>query len=223
MKIGAAFSAIRGGLGDVFGRLALMAILCVIGAAAATGAAAWGAFTYVLPLIPEGTGFWGAMLDLADWLAGAGIVVLAIALSPGISMMIGSALFDVAAGRVEKAVGVPPGRMVPLGEGLANGLRIGLPALGLNLLALPILFVPVANIVVFLLLNGGLMGREFFSLAAVRRMSWKEASDLRKKHPLPVLIVGLAAALFPFVAPLFGAAAMTRLIAASKTDTSSAS
>jgi uncharacterized protein involved in cysteine biosynthesis len=137
----------------------------------------------------------------------------------------GSALFDVAAARVERHIGAPPGRMVSIGEALLNGLRIALPALGLNLLAIPFLFVPVLNIIVFLWLNGFLMGREYFSLAALRRMSWADAKTLRRRAFLAVFMVGFAAAIVPFLAPLFGAAAMTRLVTAlsARNDTRSAS
>ena len=75
-----------------------------------------------------------------------------------------------------------------------------------------LIFVPVVNILWFLALNGYLMGREYFSLAAVRRMSWKEARRLRARYAAPVFFVGVVAAIVPFFAPLFGASAMTRLI-----------
>jgi CysZ protein len=215
MKVAA---SILGGLGDVFrGRLSWLAALNLAVAVTITAAAAWAAMRYLVPLIPEGAGWQAYLLNAGEVVAGIAVVVLALALSPAVSMAVGGALFDVAAARVEKAVGAPEGRLVPIHEGALNGLRIAGPALALNLLSLPLMFVPVVNLIWFLLLNGYLMGREYFSLAAVRRMSWAEARALRKRHAGAVFMVGLFAAVLPFVAPLFGAAAMTRLLASRKT------
>lgn len=206
-------AAIAGGLKDVLGgRLGGWALLCFVVALAATIAAAWAAFHYLWPMIPEGEGIWRYAWNVADVLGGALIVLIAIVLAPTVSMIVGSVLFDVAAAQVEKAVDLPAGRLVSPLEGLANGLRIGWLPLVLNIISLPLLFVPVANIVWFVSLNGYLMGREYFSLAAVRRMPWDEAQRLRKRHGLSIFIVGLACSLIPFVAPLVGASAMTRLI-----------
>lgn len=209
----APLTAILGGLKDVFGgRVGGLALLCFVFALAATIAAAWAAFRYLIPLIPEGEGWVGYLFTAGEWLAGAGVVILSIVLAPGLSMFVGGVLFDVAAARVEKHVGLAAGRLVPLHEGLLNGMRIAWPSLLLNIVSLPLIFVPVVNIVWFLTLNGYLMGREYFSLAAVRRMSWAEARAARRKHGGAIFLVGLVAAIVPFVAPLFGASAMTRLI-----------
>jgi uncharacterized protein involved in cysteine biosynthesis len=209
------FSAITGGLKDVFGgRLGGWALLCFVVALVATVAAAWAAFRYLLPMIPEGEGWLRYLWTAAEWLSGAGIVVLSIVLAPAVSMIVGSVLFDVAAAGVEKDVGLPAGRLVPPHEGLLNGLRIAAPAFVLNVFTLPLMFVPIVNIVWFLSLNGYLMGREYFSLAAVRRMSWAEARALRGRNRLSVFLVGLVCSFVPFVAPLVGASAMTRLVKA---------
>lgn len=198
---------------DVFGgRLGGLALLCFVVALAATIAAAWAAFRFVWPLIPEGQGWWRYLWSVADVLGGALIVVIAIVLAPTISMIAGSVLFDLAAARVEKAVGLAPGRLVSPLEGFANGLRIGWPPLVLNIISLPLLFVPVVNIIWFLGLNGYLMGREYFSLAAVRRMPWAQARTLRGRNAASIFLVGLACSFIPFVAPLVGASAMTRLV-----------
>ncbi|MEQ1708503.1 MAG: EI24 domain-containing protein [Terricaulis sp.] len=207
------FAAISGGLKDVFGgRLGGWAVLCFVVALAATVGAAWAAFKYLVPLVPEGEGWLRYLWNAAEVLSGVGIVVFSIVLAPTISMIVGSVLFDVAAARVEKDVGLPEGRLVSPLEGLANGLRIGWLPLVLNVISLPLLFVPIVNIVWFLSLNGYLMGREYFSLAAVRRMPWAEARRLRARNGLSVFLVGLICSLIPFVAPLVGASAMTRLV-----------
>lgn len=209
----ATLAAIAGGIRDTFGgKLGGFAALCFVVSVAATTGAAWAAFRFLLPLLPEGEGWMRYLWNVAEWLSGAGVVILAVVLAPTISMIVGSMLFDIAAARVEKVVGLPPGRMVSVGEGLANGLRIAWLPLVLNIATLPLLFIPVVNIVWFVTLNGYLMGREYFSLAAVRRMPFDEARRLRTRHRLSVFFVGLACSFIPFVAPLVGASAMTRLV-----------
>lgn len=206
-------AAIAGGLKDVFGgRLGGFAAICFVAAVAATVALTWAAFRYLVPLVPEGQGWWRYLWNVAEFLSGAGAVLLAVVMAPTASMIVGSALFDIAAARIEKDVGLPEGRLVPIQEGLLNGLRIAWPPLVLNLLSLPLLFVPVVNIIWFLSLNGYLMGREYFSLAAVRRMPWADARRLRGRYGLSIFFVGLACSFIPFVAPLVGASAMTRLV-----------
>lgn len=212
-----AATSILGGLGDVFrGRLAWLAALNLTVALVITAAAAWAVMHYLVPLIPDGAGWLNYLSRAGEVVAGVAVVVVALVLSPAVSMAVGGALFDVAAARIEKAVGLPEGRLVPIQDGVLNGLRIAWPALLLNLLALPLMFVPVVNLISFLGLNGYLMGREYFSLAALRRMPWAEARALRKRYALSIFLVGLFAAILPFVAPLFGAAAMTRMLRSRK-------
>lgn len=211
--------AILGGLGDVFrGRLSWLAVVNLVVAALLTIAIAWAGMRFVVPLIPAGAGWLGHVSAAGTFAANLLAVVLAVALSPAISMAVGGVLFDVAVARIERQVSLAEPRSPSLQEGLANGLRIaGLP-LVLNVISLPLLFVPVVNFIWFLALNGYLMGREYFSLAALRRMSWEEARVLRRKHRGAIFAIGLFAAILPFVAPLFGASAMTRFLARQRAE-----
>ncbi|HRO04835.1 MAG TPA: hypothetical protein PLS69_14645, partial [Terricaulis sp.] len=77
---------------------------------------------------------------------------------------------------------------------------------------IPLYFIPVINALTFYTLNGFLMGREYFTITAARRMSYAEAVALRKRHGGAMLAVGLACSVIPFFAPLVGASAMTRLV-----------
>jgi uncharacterized protein involved in cysteine biosynthesis len=208
-----AFAAILGGLKDViFGRLTLFAILNLVIAGAITYFAAYAALDFVLPFIPDAEGLLGYATMAGSLLASVVVVVIALALSPAISMAVGGLLFDFAAERVEKKIGAPKARAVPLQEGVWNGVRIALPALALNLIAIPFYFIPGINALVFYGLNGYLMGREYATITAARRMSYEDAVALRKRHGASVFVVGLACSLVPFLAPLVGASAMTRLV-----------
>lgn len=210
-----AFAAIAGGLKDVlFGRLTLLALLNLAVAVTLTVLAAGAVIRYVVPLIPDGSGWLANVSDAGEFLASVAVVVLAIALSPAISMVVGGVMFDFAAERVEKKIGAPKARAVPLHEGVWNGVRIALPALLLNLVVIPLYFVPVVNAIVFWGLNGFLMGREYATITAARHMSFAEATALRKRNGVSVFLVGLACSVIPFLAPLVGASAMTRLVQA---------
>lgn len=206
-------TAILGGLKDViFGGLTLLALLNLIIAVTLTVLAAGAMIKYVVPLIPDGGGWLANVTTMGEFAASVAVVVLAIALSPAISMLVGGLLFDVAAERVEKKIGAPVARAVPLHQGLFNGARIALPALILNLLVIPLYFIPVVNALVFYSLNGFLMGREYSTVTAARHMSFREAVQLRKRNGFKVFLVGLACSVIPFFAPLVGASAMTRLV-----------
>ncbi len=208
-----AFAAILGGLKDViFGRLTLFAIVNLVIAATITIFAARAGLQFLVPLIPDSGGWLGYLSMAGSFVASVAVIVLAIALSPAISMVVGGMLFDFAAERVEKKIGAPKARQVPIQEGLLNGVRIALPALALNLIAIPLYFIPVVNAFTFYTLNGFLMGREYATITAARHMSYKDAIALRKRHGGAVLMVGLACSVIPFLAPLVGASAMTRLI-----------
>jgi len=210
-----AMTAILGGLKDViFGRLTWLAIINLVIAVTLTILAATALIRYVVPLIPDGAGWFGNVTTFGEFVASVAVVVLAIALSPAISMVVGGVLFDFAAERVEKKIGAPKARNVPLAEGVLNGARIALPALLLNLVAIPLYFIPGVNALTFYALNGYLMGREYATITAARHMSYREAVALRKRNGLSVFFVGLACSVIPFFAPLVGASAMTRLVQA---------
>lgn len=206
-------TAILGGLKDViFGRLTWLALINFAVAVTLTVIAASALIRYAVPLIPDGSGWFANVSAAGEFIASVAVVVLAIALSPAISMVVGGVLFDFAAERVEKKIGAPKARAVPLHEGIANGFRIALPALVLNLLVIPLYFIPGVNALTFYTLNGFLMGREYATITAARHMTYADAVALRKRNGLSVFFVGLACSVIPFFAPLVGASAMTRLV-----------
>jgi CysZ protein len=209
-----AIVAILGGLRDlIFGRLTLLALLNLVVAVTLTVLAAGALIKYVVPLIPDGGGLLRYVSTAGEFAASVAVVVLAIALSPAISMIVGGVLFfDIAAARVEKKIGAPQARAVPVGEALWNNVRIALPALVFNLIVIPLYFIPVLNALVFYGLNGFLMGREYATVTATRHMNYRDAVALRKRNGGAIFLVGLACSVIPFFAPLVGASAMTRLV-----------
>jgi uncharacterized protein involved in cysteine biosynthesis len=110
---------------------------------------------------------------------------------------------------------VPPGRSASLLTGLLLTLKLLGLTLGLNLLALPFyLFLPGANLLIFLGLNGYLLSREYVEAVAQRRMAPKEIDRLRREHRGRFLAAGVALAglaLVPFanlLLPVAGTALM---------------
>lgn len=110
---------------------------------------------------------------------------------------------------------MPPPRPVPLTEAIPAALRLLGLSLLLNLLALPLYFMPVINIPVWLLLNGWLVGREYVELVGLRRLEPRTLQMLRQQQRLPFWMSGAVIAFLlalPFVnlvAPVVGAAFMT--------------
>jgi uncharacterized protein involved in cysteine biosynthesis len=196
----------------VWGRLTGLALVNLLLAGVITGSAATAAIRYIIPLIPHATGWLGTLLNVGHFALSLLSVVLAVALSPAVSMFVGGMLFDFAAERVEKAIGAPAARKPSLFGGIATGFRIAIPALFLNVLALPLYLVPGLNAVTFYTLNGYLMGREYSMLAGLRRMPFRDALRLRRSVRGSVFAIGLVCSIIPVVAPLVAASAMTRLV-----------
>ncbi|TIV27088.1 MAG: cysteine biosynthesis protein CysZ, partial [Mesorhizobium sp.] len=106
---------------------------------------------------------------------------------------------------------------VPALHSLALAIKFfGVVVLG-NIVALLLLLVPGVNIAAFFIVNGYLLGREFFEFAAMRFRPEAEAKALRRKYAGTVFLAGLVIALFLAVpllnllTPLFAAAMMVHL------------
>jgi CysZ protein len=76
---------------------------------------------------------------------------------------------------------------------------------------------PVLGSVASLVVNAGLLGREYFELAALRHLPRNEVDAMRKRHRLGIMGAGLVIAalaeipIVNFVAPLYGAAFMVHV------------
>ncbi|MCM2398362.1 sulfate transporter family protein [Rhizobium sp. S95] len=178
---------------------------------------------YVMPWID---GFLPGMPDWAGWLgfvfgifASIGLALaLALLLSSVTAIIAGLFLDDVA--EVIEKQHYPedaPGVAMPLSDAILSSLKFfGVVVLG-NIVALILLFVPGVNLIAFFLVNGYLLGREFFEFAAMRFRSPQEARLFRAKNSSTVFIGGLVIAGFlaiPIVnllTPLFAASMMVHL------------
>lgn len=181
---------------------------------------------FMLYLWPWFAGFFPDLPDWAGWLtfiaaifAGIGLALaLALLIAPITALIAGLFLDDVAE-VVEKRdyPNDPPGKALPLGQAILGSIQfLGVVIVG-NIIALFLLFIPGINLIAFFLVNGYLLGREFFEFAAMRFRTPAEARAFRSKHSSTVFMAGLLIACFlaiPFVnllTPLFAAGLMVHL------------
>ena len=183
-------------------------------------------FDYAMPYV-EGwlpnMGEWSGWFDTVIGVVSAlGIAAgMAFLIAP-VSAIIAGLFLDDAADSVEKASypGDAPGRALPLGQSILSSLRFFLIVIAANLVALIFLLVPGVNIVIFFLVNGYLLGREYFEFAAARHVGPERARAWRSRNQGRVWLAGLAIGLFLMVpilnllTPLFAAIFMVHYVKA---------
>ncbi|MDW5316717.1 sulfate transporter family protein [Rhizobium sp. PL01] len=170
-------------------------------------------------LLPGTPGWAGWLTFVVGIFASLGLALgLALLLAPVTALIAGFFLDDVA-DVVEKRdyPQEPAGRPLPLGEAIFGTLKfLGVIIAG-NIIALFLLLIPGINLIAFFLVNGYLLGREFFEFAAMRYRSPAEARLFRAKHAGTVFLSGLVLAAFLAVpllnllTPLFAAGMMVHL------------
>lgn len=137
-----------------------------------------------------------------------------------VAALFGSLYLDRIADAVEKRwyASDPKAQGVSRRTGIGAGLRLAALVLLANMILLPTdVLAPVFGEVATIVVNGFLLGREYFELAALRHISLKAADALRKRNGGSVFGAGLILSLLTFVpvvnlfAPLFGAALMVHL------------
>jgi CysZ protein len=179
----------------------------------------WLALPWIDALLPGLPGWAGWLGFLAALAAGLGLALgLALLIAPVTAIVAGLFLDDVAETVERTAYPLdPPGRAVPALRSMVLALKFFAVVIAGNLVALLLLLVPGINIGAFFLVNGYLLGREFFEFAAMRFRSEAEAKALRKQNAGTVFLAGLVIAgflaipLLNLLTPLFAAAMMVHL------------
>jgi CysZ protein len=170
----------------------------------------------LLPGLPDWAGWLGTVAAI---IAGIGLaLVLALLIAPVTAVMAGLFLDDIAEViETRDYPQDPPGRAMPLGQSIRQSLGF-LLVVGLgNLIALFLLLVPGINLAAFFLVNGYLLGREYFEFAAMRFMSPADAKRLRARNSTTIFFAGLIIAAFLSVpllnllTPMFAAGMMVHL------------
>jgi uncharacterized protein involved in cysteine biosynthesis len=199
------------------GRLRRTLFLSVVLALAVLAALALAA-SYAVARTPLFDSGW---LDGAAHLLGTlGVLALTWLLFPlAVSAVLGFFLDGVVADVEQRRYPPrPPARRPPFAENLRAGTRLALLGVAINLVALPLyLLLPGLNVALFYLLNGWLLGREYFELVARRRLGEVQLRALWRAERIRLISGGiLIAALLtvPIVnlaAPLFAAVFMLHL------------
>lgn len=158
--------------------------------------------------------------DLAGWGSVAVFAVASVFLMVPVASAITSMFLDRVADAVEDRhyPHLGPAGSVPFMDAVRDTLGfLGvLIAANLAALLLYLLFAPFAP-VIFWGLNGFLLGREYFQLAAMRRVGRSGARALRKRHGLTIwmagilMVVPLTIPLVNLIVPVLGAATFTHL------------
>lgn len=165
-------------------------------------------------------------LDAYPWistlvgiLSGFGLSILAIFMLPSVSMLVSSFFLEDVARVIEErnfknGLNV---KTATIGSAMAEAARLFALSLGLNVVALFFVFVPVVNVLIFLLVNAILLGREYFWLVSSRHVTPMEFSRLHRQHRVLVAIAGATISLMLFVPivnlvmPLFATILMVHL------------
>ena len=176
----------------------------------------WPYFAELLPTVPDWAGWLTFVFAL---LAGIGLALgLALLIAPVTALIAGLFLDDVAE-VIEKRdyASDSAGTAMPMGKAIVESLQfLGVVIVG-NIVALFLLFIPGVNLIAFFMVNGYLLGREFFEFAAMRFRSPREAKQFREKHRATVFMAGLLIAGFlaipilNLLTPLFAAGLMVHL------------
>ena len=85
--------------------------------------------------------------------------------------------------------------------------------MAVNIVALLLLLVPGVNLVVFYVANGYLLGREYFTLVAIRHLGRAGAAQMRKRHGGTIWLAGVLMAMPLSI--LFGPEALQHRLAGS--------
>jgi CysZ protein len=119
---------------------------------------------------------------------------------------------------------LPPPQGMGVAESVWSTVRFAAVALLLNLLALPLYLIPGANLLIYLALNGYLLGREYFELVATRRLPGPTVAALRRRLRTRIWLAGVVIAAllavpgFNLVAPVVAIAFMVHLFEGLRRD-----
>lgn len=119
-----------------------------------------------------------------------------------------------------------PATKVPFWDAFRDSVNFLGVLIGANLLAfiLYIFLTPLFAPLIFWALNGFLLGREYFTLAAMRRLGRPGARELRSRHSGKIWLAGtlmaipLSVPLLNLVIPILGAATFTHICHMAKVD-----
>ncbi len=171
--------------------------------------------TFLLPVL----GPWPWMTTALSILLGGGLlVVMGFLIAPVMSIFAGLFLDDIAE-VVERThyPNDPPGSEVPVMRSVGLSLRFFVLVVAANIAALLLVVFFGLGVVIFFVVNGYLLGREYFQFAALRHGTEAEADALRERHTGTIFLAGLVIAallavpIVNLLTPLFAGALMVHV------------
>ncbi|TCP41411.1 EI24 domain-containing protein [Rhodovulum marinum] len=221
------FSAFLKTLGQLGDRAFRKVLLLGIGLSVLLLAVVYAAiFVLIGWLLPDSfTLPWIGEVQWVDNLISGASLILMLVLSIFLMVPVASAFTGLFLDDVAEAVEakhyphLPKVAPIPVFDQIRDAVGFLAVVVGVNLVALVLYFMvgPLAPIL-FWAVNGFLLGREYFQMAAMRRLGRKGAVALRKRHGLTVFVAGLLMAvplslpLVNLVIPILGAAVFTHLV-----------
>ena len=172
-----------------------------------------------LSMMHVGPAWLSALISI---LVALGVVVGMIVLAAPTASLVASFFLDAIAAEVERSIDPygPPGRPLPVGPSILMGLRFAALSLAATIVVLALTLFTGVGLAAFFLVNGYLLGREYFELAAMRHMPQPQAQELRRRNWGQVYLAGLVVSAFVVVpilnllTPLYATALLTRLVQA---------
>lgn len=157
----------------------------------------------------------------AAWLpvaTGFGAGIFAYFLFPGIMPIVVN-FFDNQIATIIERRDYPAAKPIepPFWPEFWHDVRFSLMAIALNILVLPLYLIPVIQLFVFYVLNGYLLGKEFFVMVARRHQPLENAKAMRAAHGRIIFVGGVVVAILATVpvinlfAPFWAIAMMTHL------------
>ncbi|WP_338148207.1 EI24 domain-containing protein [Neoroseomonas eburnea] len=188
----------------------------VLGAAVALGLLTWGAIE-AAAWAAGGTGWLSWLAQLGG---GAAALVMAWWLFLPVAAAIASQLVEPVAAAVERRhyPGLPPPQGASIVAQVAFGLRFGLKLLALQLVMLPLLFVPVLGFVLALTVSAYALGAGMVQQTALLRMDGAGARAAWRRLRVAGWLLGMALAamalvpLLNLLVPILGTAAAVHLL-----------
>jgi uncharacterized protein involved in cysteine biosynthesis len=226
MAIGVILSSFFTALGQLgdrrFRRVLLLGLVLTVALLVAVYAAFLGFLQWsvgeeaTLPLVGEIT--W--LKDLLTWSSVGVMLILSVFLMVPVASAITSMFLEDVADAVEQRhyPDLPPVEPTPFLDAVTDTLSFLGVIIVANLMALVLyaFFAPLA-LFIFWGMNGFLLGREYFTLAAMRRVGRERAKELRSQHLLTIWVAGvlmampLSVPLINLVIPIIGAATFTHI------------
>jgi len=161
---------------------------------------------------------WPWLTTLLAWVTGLGLFAAFIFLMAPVTALFAGLFLDDIAALVEQRdyPDDPPGKAAGFWISLRMGVQFGLLMLAVFAVTLPLWFFAVGP-AIMVAANAYLLGREFFTMIAMRHMPRREAARLRKANAGRIFAAGIIPALLAHVpvlnlfVPLFATAYFTHI------------